>query len=94
VALEEDKCTETGEPPSWFCNVCHHFVAPGLAAGRGVDNFLRHLSTGDHARLVHLRITPSGSVCEQAVEVRVEAPLDSYPENATTMVSEEATRGL
>ncbi|KAG7653171.1 hypothetical protein ISN44_As01g004640, partial [Arabidopsis suecica] len=57
VALEEDKCTETGEPPSWFCNVCHHFVAPGLAAGRGVDNFLRHLSTGDHARLVNIRVS-------------------------------------
>ncbi|CAH8251248.1 unnamed protein product [Arabidopsis lyrata] len=68
VALEEDKSTETGEPPSWFCNVCHHFVAPGLAAGRGVDNFIRHLSTRDHARLCFWRMSLWGSA-ELVVEI-------------------------
>nr|AAK76673.1 unknown protein [Arabidopsis thaliana] len=34
VALEEEKCSEMGDPASWFCAVCHHFAAPDLVTGR------------------------------------------------------------
>ncbi|KAL9287527.1 putative NYN domain, limkain-b1-type, meiosis regulator and mRNA stability factor 1 [Arabidopsis thaliana] len=52
VALEEEKCSEMGDPASWFCAVCHHFAAPDLVTGRDFDSFITHLYSRQHAQLV------------------------------------------
>ncbi|KAG7621206.1 NYN domain limkain-b1-type [Arabidopsis suecica] len=68
VALEEEKCSEMGDPASWFCAVCHHFAAPDLVTGRDFDSFITHLYSRQHAQLLQFQTVPCspGSVCKHA----------------------------
>ncbi|XP_019090821.1 PREDICTED: uncharacterized protein LOC104739101 [Camelina sativa] len=63
---EEDRCSDTGEPAFWVCTVCRRIGDPGLAGlgvvGRGVDNFITHLSTREHEVKLYQWFPPSGDV--------------------------------
>ncbi|CAE5958947.1 unnamed protein product [Arabidopsis arenosa] len=43
-ALEEDKCSVTGESASWVCSICEYLP------GQGFEKFTNHLSSQNHAQ--------------------------------------------
>ncbi|XP_019086228.1 PREDICTED: uncharacterized protein LOC104718089 [Camelina sativa] len=69
---EEDKCTETGELATWVCTVCCRIEDPGPAGlgitGRGVDNFITHLSTREHEVKLYEWCPPSGDYIDEELE--------------------------
>ncbi|EFH68589.1 hypothetical protein ARALYDRAFT_333932 [Arabidopsis lyrata subsp. lyrata] len=93
-ALGEDKCSGKSESVPWVCSVCED------VDGQGLDEFKSHLSSQKHELEVsnwfpekQQHSAPSESHDEEdqeeAVEAGVESPLDSHPNNSTTMLRKQ-----
>ncbi|KAG7574537.1 NYN domain limkain-b1-type [Arabidopsis suecica] len=69
--LEEDKCSETGEPVPWVCSACRDNIC-----GQGFENFTMHLHSKEHGLEMSKRLSVPWSY---------EAGDQAHPESATML---------